>query len=355
MPPSNYDELYDWIDTFIPKPEVDQHGCLADVHVDGNLPYFFESFFEDHAAKILEPVNTSASFKLKFNLDDARGIQMIGKKALFLADYTVLEIAEDPSHLVSGLHDRSDPRDYRDVTAEEQEELDNEPLPFGIVARRLIGALITLRPMIETGKLVVLPHAGFSFEVSDRQRRETFTPEPLRLHLEVNAHHAELQTQLLEHLSPAAMTSSSAIEVRLPHLRNVSPEDLIAFREHNAVEFETFYRELEKLMRELSSRAMTGEAALLEIMRGIEHEVKKLDSMYQREKRKSLALTAAEVTLLAGGLVAHGALPEPLAQMIITILGAATLKDVLTTLASPKVPYDSPFYVAWKLHKDFGS
>lgn len=354
-----YEQLYEVIDDAIRLGDLDAAGrsSYGDAYFDGNLMTLFCMALEAEDEAIRAAAARRSPYKLHMNLRDTEDIDTIGKKLLVYSDTAVVEIQEGPDVQPSvGSWGGFDP-DY--ATEEQRAAYDAEVaegrkasetfvgppnLLENLAPVQLIRALVALRPLVQTGRIVVVPKHRFTYWNNGAGPSL----------LELDGYDAELRIQLIERLE--SLPVGHSIDLKLPHLRHIPAAELAAFREHHATEFEQFHRHAAEQLRELADAAsVSDERRMLLAIDRIDFEIRRMDAMYRDARRKSLALSAYDLAYIAGGMVVYGVLPEGLSQTLIAVLGGAKIKAVTDRLFNELVDRKDPFYVAWKLHHTFGS
>lgn len=332
-----YEDIYSTIDDLIRWGTLDETGrSKHDDTIDGNSMLAFCFAYDDEREALRAAAARSSILKLRVTLEEATDADIIGRKLLVYADLPVLQIGEDPSVTVAG-------GDWN--TSEYDEHWQPHDPDPSFVPLQFIRALVALRPLVESGSILVLPRDDFSY-LSGRD-------EPFLASFD--GHDAELRMQLIEQLPGIGYKPS--VEIKLPHLRGIPAHELAAFRKAHGFEFERFHRRIAQLLDALSSSAkpVSDESRILRVIEEVDYEIRRIDDVVKNARRKSLALSGYDLAYIIGGLVLYGVLPHDLAQTLLGALGGATIKSITDRLSAPSMDRTDPFYIAWKLHRKFGN
>jgi hypothetical protein len=315
-------ELYFLVDTWYigTRPE----------DVDANAPSFLDMLFSDYQNCIEQFLAQPAPFKLRLALDNTDGIELIGNKLLLYAHTSLLVI-----------QDNDEDRLYAGGWGNEDDSAPLDDTFFPLNPARFFEALVCLRPAIEAGHILVLPERLFY------EKTPVLPPGTIP-----EMYGAQLRSELLEQ-HQEGLNGVPSMEFTLPHLKGLPLQEMLAFRGHNAVHFTTFHKALHETasrIREFCS-GNCPDSVLLEILQEVDYNVRLLEDVHQRERRRSVTLAAYELVFLAGGVVLYDVVPQEVYKLLIAALGGATVKSVMDRLIKPTTQIDSPFYIPWKLHR----
>ena len=346
-----YEEIYELIDNGIQWGTLDKSGRAPFGAMDQNFLLLLSWAVETASQQMLEAMSTRSPLKLRIGVKDASNAEMLGRKMLLCSDLTVFDVEDDPSIGWAGYDANSDAelstRTVPDSLFDEATIVPKSDELEDIVPYNFVESLVTLRPLIEARKAIVIPKHRLSYG--------TNTGTGL-FDAEFDLHLAELKAQLLERVgSEKDSKLFPSLEIKLPHLRHIPLNELIAFREHNELGFQTFHRHIRALMDEFSKIGNAGdEASLLKVIDEVDYEVRRLGQVYREARKKSLVLSAYDLAYVVGGLVLYGVMPHEISKLLTMAIGGAKIKSITDRLMADNADKDSPFYVAWSLHKEYG-